>query len=144
MYCLARSVNLIPHFTVHGLWAQIEPLLAKAVEYDDVNILNAVYTDAVSNNLQLWACIDSENPEEIELIVGTRFIRGKNDIYLDITYVSGKNLKSWYDEFIHVLEDFAKKNTCTALRFHGRVFLHKMMTDRGWETKKIITYKSLS
>ena len=144
MYCLAKSVTIIPYFTVHSLWDKIEPLLAKAVEYDDVNIMNAVYTDAINNNLQLWACIDDTKPDDIELIVGTRFIRGKHDIYLDITYVAGKNLKTWYDDFFPILEEFAIKNSCTACRFHGRVFLHKMMTERGWQTKKIITYKSLS
>lgn len=144
MYFLAKIVTQIPHFSVHALWPKIEPILARAVEYDDVNVINAVYTDCISNNLQLFGCIDDTNPDEFELIVATRFTRGKKDLYLDITYVAGKNLKEWYDSFFEIIEEHGRKNNCTMCRFHGRVFLHDHMVSRGWETKKIITYRPIS
>lgn len=139
-----KQAYLLKPQEIQQLWPIIEPILLRAIAYDDVNVPYAVYMDAIMGHLQLWACVDTELEQPIDLVVATRLVRGKEETFLDITYVAGANMLQWYHTFFPMLEEFAKKNHCTSFRFHGRAFFKEWMEPLGWEVKKIITYKKIS
>lgn len=77
---------------------------------------------------QLWIVFEGSIDNVLAFAV-TRFMNYPNYRALEYTYVSGRDMKKWYDQLSELLHKFAKSAGCTRIETAGRKGW------RGWHVK---------
>lgn len=102
------------------LWPQIEKLLAPLLETEG----NYVPADILAYHLRdemLIFIAWGEPAKEVEAIMVTQTITYPRRKICAVPYIAGKNMDVWKDDFIRLVEDYARRCGCNRMSNMGRL-----------------------
>ena len=133
-----RIISYVPPQNVQVIWGQVEPLLMKAIIYDDFSYDGRNLLDGVLNkDMQLWISWT----DKVESAVLTQIIDYPKFKVCRWFLAGGSHLHLWMDEMTHQVETWAKQNNCKRIELVGRKGWIKKLKD--YEAKHIVMTKEL-
>jgi len=133
-----RIISYVPPKNVHIIWGQVEPLLLKAVMYDDFSYNGQNLLDGIlQKDMQLWISWT----HKVESAVLTQIIEYPKFKVCRWFLAGGSNMKKWLDQMTSQVEDWAKENNCKRIELVGRKGWIKKLKD--YEAKHIVMTKEL-
>jgi hypothetical protein len=133
-----RIVSYVPPQNVAHIWGQVEPLLLKAILYDDFSYDGQNLLDGIlKKDMQLWISWK----DKVESAVLTQIIDYPKFKVCRWFLAGGSKMKYWIDELTHQVETWAKQNNCKRIELVGRRGWMKKLKD--YEAKHIVMTKEL-
>jgi hypothetical protein len=115
----AEGVN---YYGIHSehldwVWDDVSPMIEKSLRYFDDRVgIDDVYMSLKARDSQLW--VVAKAGEIVAAVVTSIQAYPKKKI-LSITYVGGRDFKSWASG-IEILKQFAKEHGCCAIEINAR------------------------
>jgi len=126
----------VPVKDIYLIWAQVAPLLEKAL--DETYEIKDILYGLINKKMQLFI---SWNDNKVESAVVTEICEYPRTKTLRYFLAGGTNLNNWLSRIQEVIEEFAKRNNCTHLEVAGRKgWVRKL---KGFKMKAIILTKEI-
>jgi hypothetical protein len=110
---LKAHIGGVPVNRIDLVW----PRVARLFQRIDKAQVAYLYGEMKAGKIQLWVVNDFEG------VVGTSIEHRQYERVLFVDFLAGQNLRTWLDDWITVMETFARSHMCDAVEFRGR---------RGW------------
>lgn len=118
---------------VMAVWDKVEPILQRVVRPDTGHTLDSVRIALLMGHMQLWVIGDFQG------VVVTQIENRPSENVLFVQFMAGDDMKVWLDDWIEVMEQFARYNNCTVVEFSGRKGWCKIAERQGEHYKPIRT-----
>ena len=120
-------------------WGAVEPFIALAMDFSPFEDVQTVYDALDKEQAQLWVIWDRG---KIVAAVVTRLEITKTGNYCNIWACAGKGFAHWV-HLIREIEDWARKEGCTAIYETGRPGLARKLKQLGYKPTHIRLEKAL-
>jgi len=128
------KVSLIMPDQLMIIWDDVEKYLRKSCKRSKGRVTTQdILYQCLNNEASLWISFDTGNLKIIGCAVTqiSDYPSGKRMLNLD--HVAGKNMSSWFDDGLKILEKWAKDNKCSGIEGVGREGFWNWIKDRDWE-----------
>jgi len=115
------------------VWPKVEPILARVVKPQTGYDLESVLTGLQLGMMQLWVIGDF-----LAVVVTTIQTRPLHNV-LFMQFVAGTDMDSWLDDWITLVDEFARQQGCAAIEFGGRKGWNRRLARSHPEYKPILT-----
>lgn len=124
------------------IWPQIASFIDAALKRDPLERFSVqdVLQQILNGRLRLWVSYDQQK-HEFEMAAVTEVIQWPQCRELKIWLGGGKNLKMWKDEFVNMIEGYARAEGCQYLTGGGRIGWTRVVP--GWHQVGIEIAKKL-
>jgi len=130
--------SAVPAAVLDVVWADAEPLLAKAVEASGGRYTTqSVYEGLRNQHLLLWMVMDGTKPVAA---LTTRVSQLPTVRALSIDWLGGERMKEWLPIIMPVLVQYGKQYSCTEMHGYGRLAWSRWLAPHGW-AQDYIAYK---
>ncbi len=117
-------VTLVPPEHIPDVWAEVEPLLAPAVNRTSGRFITSdVYQSVMEDGYLLWIAVTDDKIVGAVVTFFTHYPRKK---YLCVQFCGGHSFRVWKKQIFAVIRKFAADNVCDGLEALGRI---------GWENE---------
>lgn len=122
---LSTPIGGVPATHIMAVWDRVEPILKSAVRTRTGFGLDHVLTELQLGNTQLWVIgnFDAVAITSVQVRPLHRVLYVRN--------LAGRGMESWFDDWVKVVEAFAKHNDCKFVEFEGRKAWIKLAQLRG-------------
>jgi len=111
---LTVPIGGVPSERIGAVWERVLPLLHRVIKPMTGYSTSALYSELISGLSQLWVIGD------FQAIVVTSVQQRPLHKILWVQFLAGSKLGHWLDDWITVMEAFAKAHDCVAIEFSGR------------------------
>lgn len=108
---------------VMQIWPRIERLFKRVILPETGDTPFSVLSDIQAQRKQLWVIND------FQALAITSILDRPAGRILHAPYLVGDKMVEWLDDWIKVMEDFARAHNCEAVEFNGRRGWHKIRED---------------
>ena len=135
-------VTLVPVEALPKVWAEVAPLIAKAVKPSETfstSILD-IYDWCLKGKYNLWIVADEET-KKIKAAWVTTIFTHPGYRALSVQYVGGGGMKDWIEKMHDILKRFAIDCDCAAIEVCGRegwVRSLKRNTNEKWSRSGVL------
>lgn len=132
----------VPPSAVPYVWADVEPMIAKAVETSDGRYHTAAVLDGIlKGELALWLVFDNKAPVAA---ITTRVVQLPKTRAMAMDWIGGDRMKEWLPMVQTTLAKYAREYGCTELQGYGRKAWGRWLEPHGWKTDYIAYKMDLS
>jgi len=122
---VGTPIRWVPPDEVAEVWAQVGPMIARAILTRSGYTLNAVLRELLAGRTQLWVIGDFDGA------VVTMVQNRPAQRVLWVLFMAGDGMDEWLDDWLQVQEKYALYAQCKAIEFSGRKGWHKVAASRA-------------
>lgn len=129
---LDYSIGLVPPEDIDSVWEPIKHLLDPAVERSNGRWeMEALYNSLKDFNQHLWLIFDEFG--RIHAAAVTQMVTYPAKSMMVIEFIGGKGVKYWVDDFVTLVEKWAKDNGCKGVEATARFGFWKWLESHKYE-----------
>lgn len=130
------QISAVPASEIGVVWADVEPMLRKAIDSSGGYYNTAVILDGIfQQRLGLWVILDELTPIAA---LTTRIDKMPNATVLVMDWIGGTRMREWLPLAQKTFEQYARDNGCTELHGYGRKGWDRFLKVHGWKPAHIV------
>lgn len=129
---LNYSIALVPPSDIKDIWDSVNHFLEPAVDRSNGRWeMNALYESLENFNQHLWLIFDEF--KRIHAAAVTQMVTYPGKSMMVIEFIGGKGLKYWVDDFVGLIEQWAKDNGCSGVEATARFGFWKWLESHNYD-----------